>query len=136
MTEATDKKGSGTTRLPEELKADLRKELAPFYAKGKDGPSFGSMLLTAWKFYKAHRDTVSGSAEVIQSRALSNLSDKDRELVESVIWFLGEGASLDRTRANSIRAQLDILGREYADWKRKAEAARAGTEHKRKPAGT
>jgi hypothetical protein len=49
---AKGNKSSGTTRLPEELKAELRKEQAPYLSRGLEAPSFGALLIVAWKAYK------------------------------------------------------------------------------------
>ena len=44
-------KESGTTRLPEELRAELRKAQARYGSKGVAPPTFGALLLEAWRFY-------------------------------------------------------------------------------------
>lgn len=40
------------TRLPDELKDLLRKEQAKYLARGKSAPSYGTLLMEAWRAYK------------------------------------------------------------------------------------
>jgi hypothetical protein len=52
MSQKTPQKQS-PLRLPSELLVELRKEQAPYLQRGKEAPSFGSLLLGAWRSFKS-----------------------------------------------------------------------------------
>ena len=69
---AKGNKSSGTTRLPEELKAELRKEQAPYLSRGLEAPSFGALLIVAWTAYNASLDSLITAATAAKvSRTLA-----------------------------------------------------------------
>lgn len=70
MAQPEELKYSGNTRLPEELKADLRKAQARYQSRGKAAPSFGALLMEAWRVYSSPQGPLQNDKnclEVLQS---------------------------------------------------------------------
>jgi hypothetical protein len=108
---ADDKENkSSNVRLPGELLAELRKEQAPWLARGVEAPTFGELLYSAWKAAKAMP-----SAEVL-------------EIVEIL-----EGP--DTTESKPLKAAIKVALSEHRKRKAKTETASPGKEHRREKLG-
>jgi hypothetical protein len=102
-----ENKNSATTRLPEDLKAELRKVQAPFLAKGLEAPSFGALLFDAWK----------------ASRVLA--SEDLRDLAEML-------AGPETDEARTIKAQIKVALNEHRKRRQsKTETPHASKDHRR-----
>lgn len=108
-----ENKNSGTTRLPEDLKKELRKEQAPYLARGDEAPSFGALLHTAWKMFKSF--PISASQEL-------------RDIAEIL-------AAPDTTETRPFKAQLKVTISEYRKQHPEAETSRDSMHHQGRKAG-
>ena len=61
MSDATRKKQGESIKLPPELQQALRREIAPYLARGEKPPTRGDLLTLAWNAYRS-----SGGSEVVQ----------------------------------------------------------------------
>src|SRR5207253_2634261 len=104
MIEGKENKSSAMVRLPSDLISDLRKEQAPYLARGEEAPSFGALLSKAWKNHKA-------------------LAGLPAEQIADLLIIAEALRAPDSTENRPLKAQVKVTLNEHR--KRKEDAAKA-----------
>lgn len=135
MTDSVANKNS-TTRLPEELKVLLRKEQAPYLARGEEPPSFGAMLLDCWKSRSGTGapTELGNSARSKKSALLIEFpsTDLDTKLYNCMSYIQQHGSDEERIELSEILATCADRVRKRIGDTPEAIAGRLGKE----PRGT